>query len=476
MKKIYKVIVFCTFSSCSIGPDYKNPELDLPKKFDTDSLTQIQNNKFSENKPGLWWKYFNDKKLEQLINIAAVDNLKIQEALARIEQAEALRKDAFNNFFPIPNLEGQYIKNKTAAARFPGIARNGIEFEIFSASTSVSWEIDVFGRLRRAYEAANYREAESIYNTLTTISSIHAQIATAYFQYLGALKQKQIASQNAINQEKVLDIMQKKHDIGVISAYDLELTRSQTMKTKSLVSSYDYLASSALNRLSALIGRFPKDVPSILLDENNNESIPSYNGPLTIGEPLELIKRRPDIRAAEEQLKAASAEIGVAMGDLYPKISFFGSLSREARNVSDLSTSSANAYNYGPSISWSILNLNAIINRIDSSKYNEKAFLFNYKNTVVLALEEVDNSLKNINQLLSKTYLLKISAESSKKAHEIATLKFEVGSINIVDFLVSQNQALTNDSEYTNSLIDLNLAYITLFRALGGAWEDTNNS
>lgn len=473
MKNIYVLsIVLCL--GCSIGPDYKKPDLELPSTFDTKGSENLSPSLSSENKASLWWKSFNDKRLEQLINIAAVDNLSIQESLARIDQADAIRREAFFDFFPMPDLEGRYIKNKTASARFPGIANNGIQFEIYSANVSMAWEIDIFGRLRRAYEAANNREAETIYNSIHTINSIHSQIATAYFQYLGARRQKEIAFQNTKNQERTLDIVQKKFDVGLVSAFDLERTRAQTMKTKSLLDAYDYLATVSLNRLSALIGKYPTDVPEIFTDNHTNTTLPQYSGEIRMGTPEQLLQRRPDVLAAEERLKAATAEIGVAMGDLYPKISFIGSTGRDARDIQDITSASAVAYNYGPSINWSILNLNAILNRIDASKFNEKALLLNYKNTVVLALEEVDNALKNINQLISKTALLKISAESAKKAQEIATAKYEVGSLNILDLLITQNETLTHESEYVSALVDLDIAYVNLFKALGGAWEDTN--
>ena len=464
------LILSFIIQACAIGPDYQRPELNLPNNYDSETnvkyIKQISN---IENKPGIWWKSFNDPLLEQLINIASVDNLNILASLSKIEQAESLASAAFATIFPSPNLSGQYIKNKTAAARFPGITNRGIEFEIYSAAGSVSWELDLFGRIRRAYESASHQEAQVSFNSIDLVNSIQAQVATAYFQLRAAQLQKQIAINNFKTQDETFNIIQKKFDVGVLSAYELERARTQKLKTQSTILTFDSLINSSLNRLSTLTGKYPGELPQQI---HEIKDIPDYVGPINIGKPFDLIRRRPDVRAAEEIAHSATADIGVSLGDLYPKVSFSGTLSRDARDISNLNTAAAQAFNYGPQISWSILNFNAILNKVDANKANAKSQLTLYKAAVVQALEDVENSLVNLNNTLEKVDILNQVVDASRKSESIAKLKYDVGNISLLDLLTSQAETLASESTSVQSKLELSLAYVNLFRYLGGAWEE----
>jgi len=461
-------------TSCSVGPDYSRPELNLPGKYDVPEHIEKASLDLNteENDQGLWWKNFNDPILVQLIDLATADNLSLQSSLARIDEANSLSDATFAGLFPAPAITGQYIKNKTAPARFPGIASQGISYEIYSLAGSVAWEADLFGRIRRQYQSAEHQEAKIIFNSADLLTSIQAQISTAYFQLRGAQKQKEIAEGNFKTQSETLKILEDKFNVGVIGGLDLERARAQKFKTESLIFDYDTLINNALNRIAALTGRYPHDLPGDLLSVNYE--LPTYSGPIRIGKPFELLSRRPDIRAAEENAISSSAEIGVAIGDFYPKVSFNGTISRDSRDISNLSSTAAKAYNYGPNITWNILNFYQILNRVDAAKANAKANLIDYKNTIVSALEEVDNSLVNLNNLLIKADLLESAANSSVAAENIAKAKYDAGAIGFLDLLLSQSETLSSQSAYITAKTEVDLAYVNLFRVLGGTWEDAD--
>jgi outer membrane protein, multidrug efflux system len=461
--------VACSLASCAVGPDYKKPDISLPGEFtQKDSLKDINENLDEHEELENWWDSFNDPFLTELISRSTSTNLTVLQAVERIEQARAATRQTFFGLFPTPTVTSQFLRSKIAGVRFPGIASNGIQFELYSAGLEANWEIDFFGRIRRAIESNESLAIGTAFSLDDSIRLIQAQIATAYIQLRGAQLQRKLTAENIRKQREILALIEKRHEVGEYSPFDLERARALTARTESMLSQFDALISVNIHRIAALSGEFSAD----LIDELKLEKdLPEYHGTGIISSPEQLIRRRPDVRVAEQSLHAATADIGVAMADLFPQVSIVGSVSQEGRSPSDWFGNNSDAYAYGPRISWSILNLGAIINNIKSRRARTRELLLRYKEVIVITLEEVENAITELSLQLERSSHLERAYLASSKALEIAEIRYREGIINYIDLLSAQQELLDTESELTDSRTRKSLAYISLYRAFAGSWK-----
>lgn len=462
------------FTSCAVGPDYKKPEIDLPENLVRARLLDKAPNDKKEvqdenNENYKWWDSLNDPLLKELIENSSTSNLTILQAVERIEQARAATRQTFFGLFPTPSVFGQYLKNKTAAVRFPGIAANGIQFEVYTLGLEANWELDLFGKIRRAVESDASAAVGAVYSLEDSIRMVQAQIATAYIQLRGAQVQRNLTRENIARQKSILELIEKRNEVGDSSPFDTERARALTARTEAVLSQFDALISMNVHRLAALSGEFSHDLIKRL---EVDQPLPTYDGPTSISSPAELIRRRPDVKVVEQSLHSATAEIGIAVADLFPQVSFSGSLSQEGRRMEDWFTSGSNAYNYGPRFSWSILNLGAILNNIKVRRAVTRERLLNYKEVIILVLEEVENTISELSSEIDRSYHLERAFSASKEAERIAELKYKEGLLNYLDLLTAQQESLETESELADSKTKKALSYVSLFRVLGGAWEN----
>ncbi|HMO18714.1 MAG TPA: efflux transporter outer membrane subunit [Oligoflexia bacterium] len=476
------IIVFSlsiTFSGClpglAVGPDFESPKIETENSLTRAKLLdEFEPNEKNAERPDEtadWWISFNDPLLNSLIEVVSESNLGILQAVERVEQARASSMQTFFGLFPTPTLVGQYLKNKTAAVRFPGIAANGIQFEVYSAGLEATWEIDLFGRLRRSVESADSLAIASAYSLDDAKRLVQAQVATAYLQLRGAQRQKKIALDNIQKQREVLKLIETRFEIGDSSPFDTERARALTARTESTVSQFDALIAISTHRIAALMGDFSPDFISML---EKNDIIPEYSGRAALSSPEELLRRRPDVKIAERNLQASSAEIGVAVSDLFPRIEFSGQLAREARVPEDFFKSGAQAYSYGPRFSWQILNLGAVLNNIDRTKAVHRERIFKFQETLIIALEEIENATAELAREIEREYHLERAFKSAKEAERIAEVRYKEGMLNYLDLLTAQQSALEIDAEFTDSKTKKALSYVSLYRALGGSWKKTD--
>jgi multidrug efflux system outer membrane protein len=222
-------------------------------------------------------------------------------------------------------------------------------------------------------------------------------------------------------------------------------------------------------RLAVLTGRQPQELVAQLAQR---KPLPSYAGPITIGNPADLLRRRPDVRAAERQLAAATATIGVAEGNLFPKITFAGSVSLQAQTVSSLTSGENDAYAITPSISWPAFNIGRVLASVDESEAAAQAALATFEQTVLLALEDTENALEQFSSARQRRDLLRTSVENSAKAVEISRTQYENGLVDLLPVLDSQRALLAAQLQLSESETNLITALVSVFKALGGGWDD----
>ena len=459
------LVSFLGLSGCAIvGTDYEPPETSLPDQFHHTPSKAASND---EAMPVRWWENFDDPLLNDLIGEAALHNKDVLQALSRINQSRALANVAFTNLLPGARLSGFYERGKSSAARFPG-GGNGFDFEVYNGSVDASWELDIFGRLQRELEARNAEHHAAVAELYDALLMTMSEIADVYIQLRSTEVQLTIAEKNVSLQDDLLKLTQTKYQFGSVSNLDVTRAKTQLAQTKSLIPALKAKRMTSLHRLAILCGQQP-DTLYDRITQASDPRIPRYKGPLTIGNPNDLLRRRPDIRRAERILASKHAGIGVAEGELYPKIIFEGSLGFEASSSSNLRDSKT--YGFGPQITWSILDTGKLRSQINIAEEETKEALLAFEKSVLTALEDVENALVSFQSEKEKLIDLKAAFDASKESYKIARLQYDQGALDFLSVLDTQRTLLDTENAFTQSKEALTQSLIRIYKSLGGGWE-----
>lgn len=472
MRRSIPVLIFLALFSagCAVGPDFEPPKTEVPQAFTELNKAAVSGEEFNTDK---WWASFKDQDLDGLIAEAVRANRDLDGALARVNQARAVRREAFLDLFPTVTAEGDYARTRIPTSTFAGNAfqasRSHITNEFYGAGFDAFWELDLFGRVRRSVEARDAESAASVADLRDGMRIVISEVARNYFILRGTQAQIEVAKQNAKTQEQVVKIAQALFKGGQSTEFDVVRSKAQLSNTLAAVPTLEARAQAALYRLAVLCGKQPAEVPAELAKV---KTLPVYTGPITIGDPAGLLKRRPDIRAAEARLAAATAGIGVATGDLFPKVVFSGSIGYQASTVSGISSGDNDFYRILPSISWPAFNLGRVFANIDQAKAIRDGALAQYEQSVLTALEDTEAALAQFSASRQRRDLLSDSVTNSTRAVQIARTQYENGLVDLLPVLDAQRVALTTQLELAQSQTELLTSLVSLFKALGGGWDE----
>ncbi|MGZ8096808.1 MAG: efflux transporter outer membrane subunit [Methylosarcina sp.] len=451
-------------TGCAVGPDYETPAAPTPSAFAGASLDEYSGRTTQND----WWKLFNDAELNVLVDQALRYNYDLKSALANLREARALYLESGLNLAPIITSHANYTDQKRSVGSLNNRSFVPRELKLYSAGFDAFWEIDFFGRVRRDIEASS-DEVEAQEASLHDLGvSVIAEVARNYFELRGLQNQIEVAQRNAGNQSETLEITQARLDIGRGTELDTSRASAQLNTTLARIPLLETAIKRAIHRLGVLTGQTPDTLIKTL---SRPAPIPKFSRTIAIGSPAELLRRRPDIRVAERTLAAATARIGVATADLFPRVTFVGTLSLEASTLSGLGATGSDAYSMGPRISWAALDLGRVYARIKAADANAEANLAQYEQTVLNALEETENALVAYDRERNRRALLATAAQASEKAHKLAHLRFEEGIADFLTVLDSESRLLEDQSQLAQSQTATATALVAVYKALGGGWE-----
>src|SRR5437867_6918238 len=361
-------------AGCAVGPNYKRPQTSV-----SNSFANAPTNAVSPDEAALaaWWKGFNDARLDSLVDRAITNNHDLRIATANLKEARALRRLTTFDLTPTVQANAGYANSLLSkAAAPPGTPRDAREMEFYDASFDATWELDLFGRVRRSVQAANAQLASVEANRLDILVSVTAEVARNYFELRGLQNQLAVARKNADLQTETLKITQSRLDGGRGTDFDVSRSRSLLNLTLSTIPPLEAAIQQALHRIAVLTGQQPTALTTDLFAP---VPLPSVIPPLALSNPEFLLRRRPDIRAAERSLVAASARIGIATADLFPRVTFIGSVGLQAETLAGLGKNGADTWNFGPRITWAALDLGRVQARIKAADARTEASLAFYE-------------------------------------------------------------------------------------------------
>ncbi len=463
------VMTFMTatlLSACAVGPDFKTPASNAPQTF-----AHAAHPEFS--KKGIevaWWKLFKDKELTALVDQTVQHNYDLQTARANLLEARALYMEAGLNLVPTITSHAFYNEQKRSRGALNNRDFAPRELKLANIGFDAFWEIDFFGRVRRNVEASS-DEVEAQEASLRDLSvSLIAEVARNYFQLRGLQNQLAVAKKNAENQTETLKITQVRLDSGRGTELDTSRARAQLDSTRAIIPPLQSAIYRTIHRLGVLTGQRPE---ALIKKLEQPAPMPSIPETIDIGNPADLLRRRQDIRIAERTLAAATARIGVATADLFPRVTFVGTIALEASSLSGLGAAGSDAYSVGPRISWAALDLGRVYARMKAADASAAASLAQYEQTVLNALEETENALVNYNQEREQRALLASAAKASERADELAHLRFKEGVSDFLTVLDAELRLLQDQERLALSETATATALAALYKALGGGWEYT---
>lgn len=457
------MLAAAALAACAVGPDYERPRTGAPAAFagqsDYDGAEPVAE----------FWRGFDDPLLARLVEGALAANHDLRAGLARVDQARALARLSRKDLLPTVTAGGGFTKSRASADQAPGVPRAQRDGELYDAGFDAFWELDLFGRARRGAQASR-AEAQGAAADLRALQvTIAAETARAYFELRGLQEQLRVARGNADNQAETLALTEARHEAGAGTEFDVARARGQLEFTRSRVPALEAAVLAAAHRLAVLNGREPA---ALLTELEAPAPLPALPASVAVGTPAELLRRRPDIAAAERRLAAATARIGVATADLFPRLTFNGSIGSAATELGDLFTRDSETYGFGPRVSWAFLDLGRVKDRIDASDAGTAAQLAVYEGTVLRALEETENALVGYARARVEGRHLEDSAAASTRAAELARLRFEGGAADFLHVLDAQRSQLEAEDRLAQSRTRTATALIAVYKAVSGGWPE----
>ncbi|MDO9104557.1 MAG: efflux transporter outer membrane subunit [Methylovulum sp.] len=451
-------------NACAVGPDYRPPSIDTGHHFSHAATPEFS----AQGVELAWWKLFSDPLLTRLVDQTVQHNYDIKSAAASLREARALYLEAGLNLAPTITAHANYTEQQRSTAALNNRAFVPRELKLYNTGFDAYWEIDFFGRVGRNVTASS-NETDAQEASLRDLSiSLIAELARNYFELRGLQNQLDVAKKNIHNQSLTLDITRTRLDSGRGTELDTSRASAQLDSTRATVPALESAVYRTIHRLSVLTGQLPGALAQQLAAPAPLPKIPKT---IHIGDPAELLRRRPDIRIAERSLAAATERIGIATADLFPRVSFVGTLALEANTLSGLGASGSDAYSLGPRISWAALDLGRVYARIKAADAHAEASLAQYRQTVLNALEETENALVNYNRERARRALLVTAAQASEKADALAHLRFEEGVADFLTVLDTELRLLQDQELLAQSETATATALVAVYKALGGGWE-----
>lgn len=441
-------------AACTVGPDYRSPSgsfLDRWFSAPEETITQdaIQTD---------WWTVFGDPQLERYIRDAAAHNNTLKASQATVLQARALRREAAASFFPVIGAEGGHTRQNT------GSGASGV----YDSGFDASWEIDIFGGTRRAEEAASARLQKADDQKRGVLLAVLAEVARNYYEVRGVQKRIAVTQKNIALQEQTLKLVDSRNRLGEASAFDLNRARGQFQVTQSLLPDLNADMKAGIYRLSILLGQPPE---ALLGEMTQTRPLPAPPDVVPVGLRSDILRRRPDVRAAERDLAAHTADIGAATAELFPQFFLTGSAGRSASVFSDLFLPAGNVFSVAQIFQWPIFEGGAIRARIRAEEAEEMRAAALYEQTVLEALADAETALTRYAGTLETRNLLQDAYESRESAVKLARLLFDSGEEDFLAVLDAERELASVENDLASSETDSVLNLVALYTALGGGWE-----
>ncbi|NUS38596.1 MAG: efflux transporter outer membrane subunit [Lysobacter sp.] len=450
-------------SACAVGPDYVRPDTPVPAQF-------AQAPTAGQAAPAIdteFWRAFGDPELTRLVEDALAANHDLRIALAHYDSANALLRGAKFDYLPTITAQGQASDQRLSADQAPGVARGDRDAKSYGVGATASWELDLFGRVRRSVEASRADTAASGADLAALQVAIVGEVASGYFELRGLQERLRVAQDNATNQQETLRLVDARFNAGRGSEFDTSRARAQVESTQARVPALEAQVAVAMHRLAVLTGRAPEALLGELQASSPLPTLPVAPDP---GTPGELLRRRPDVAAAEQRLHAATARIGVATADLFPRFTLGGLIGSQAVDAGNLFRRDSETRLVALGIDWSFLDIGRVRARIAATDADAAGELARYQQSVLQALEDTENALVRLDRTRQEDAHLASAARDSANAARLARVRYDAGAADLFEVLDAERTRLQAQDAFADARTRNATSLVALYKAMAGGW------
>ena len=456
------LLVMLLLAGCAVGPDYRAPQPAAPKAFSE----VLDHHAFDASAERQFWGGFGDPLLADLIQQTLRANRNLGVALAHYQRASALLGGAERERWPSVTASAGATRGHLAEAERTPPGSDDAHLESYQAGIAAHWELDLFGRLRRATEARRAQLQASGADLDALKVALVGELAANYFSLRGLQQRLAVAQRSVDNLQQALAIIEARVDAGRGTAFDVVRAKAQLNRVRATIPELRAQARIRMHHLAVLTGQVPTALVATL---SQARPLPASVPVVPLGTPGELLRRRPDIRAAERRLAAATANIGVATADLFPHFSLGGLLGSVVGGSDDLFTGAAESSRVTLGIDWSFLDYGKVRARIDAAGADAQAALAGYQQTVLEALEETENRLVRYHRGQVRSNDLHAATREAQQAAQLAQQRYRAGLIGYYEVLAAERDLIDIRDQWIESRTTVVVGMVNLYRALAGA-------
>ncbi|MFA5956482.1 efflux transporter outer membrane subunit [Hyphomicrobium sp.] len=480
--KFFLTILAGGLSGCAVGPDYFIPSIGAPSTFSTGSITGATGSSpvslTQSESPAIlkWWQLLKDPELESLIDRAIVANPDIEIASDHILAARA--NEVAVRGLGLPTVEANAAagrgtgtnstKGRVAGPLNAGTNTTGLKEITHVAGFDAAWELDFFGRNRRAYEAAQYSTDVAVEQRRAVLVSVVAEVARAYVETRGIQARIKASKENVARAQKTFDLMKTRFERGLTNELDFKLASRQlaTLKAELAPLSADQYAGCA--RIAVLLATYSGGICQELAISRN---IPRTPERLTTGLPVDIIRRRPDVRAAERLLAVETARVGIAVADLFPRVEITAGGGLQGQGIGVVPIVTKGIYSVGPSLYWPLLDFGTLDSLVQIQQLQANEQFLNYKRVVLSSVEEANVALSRYSAAMATLESLAEAVKESKSAVDLSTERYDRGVTDSLYVLDAERQEDELELQYVQARTNAAVTFIAVYKALGGGWE-----
>jgi NodT family efflux transporter outer membrane factor (OMF) lipoprotein len=477
LRNVLAVIGTCGLMvGCAVGPNFVQPDSNLPEvSFHGDNGKVVAERHLPAPTDPMWWRVFRDPVLTNLEQQVAAANLDVRTATVRLAESRYQRGVAAAAQFPTFNGDAKYTRELYSQNGIVGLIAPlaGPNFSVppindYNTGFDASWELDLWGKVRRQVESADASVDQAADQRRDALVSSLAELARDYVQLRGVQTQIRIANDNLKVERDILTLAQQRQQRGVQNGLDVENAAAQVESVRAQIPQLQQQESEYINALCFLLDQSPGTLRGVVGSQSLLRTGPPR---IPLGIPSELARRRPDIRAAEDQLHAATANIGVAVGDFYPSVQFNGTVGFDALDVGNLYKPNSLQYNFGPSVSLPIFQGGRLRSTLQLRDAQQQEAAITYRKTVLQAWHDVVNALVAHRLEMTRRARLRAESDHARAALDLARARYNDGVSEFLPVLDAERTLLQADQQYATSTTNVALDLVQLFKALGGGWE-----
>jgi NodT family efflux transporter outer membrane factor (OMF) lipoprotein len=469
-------------TGCKVGPNFKAPQEPVPDQYSGAATSAPQASADAPPESSFWWQQFHDPQLDALEDKAAAGNLDLKAAYLRIVESRVQVQSARAQGLPSLNASASYNREELGLAGIvksqhidtSSPAAGGLisqlekPVNLYQLGFDASWELDLFGKVRRSVEAADAQALNAVESRNGVLISLQAEVAEAYFQLRAGQVLRQITADQIAAQRDVVDLTQSRQQHGLAGEADVATAQAQLANLQSTLPPYEQSVATSKHALAVLTGQNPEAMDAEFADSG---VLPAVPGVIPVGLPSTLARRRPDIRASEAALHAATAQIGVAVAEFFPDVTLSGTLGLRNLSPGYLFQWDSKFYTFGPTVSIPLFHGGALDANVKLSRAQAAEAALSYRKSVLTALQEVEDGLTSLHQDALRTAALQDSVNANQRALDVDLNSYNHGLTTYISVLTVQLQTVQARQQLAQAQLAQNTDLVKLYKALGGGWE-----